>query len=149
MRWMTTLELAHFASTLTMTGVILVVQVVHYPLFARVGAAAFVAYHRAHAARITWLVLPLMGTEVGSGLALAGLSPCRLWWACVGLSTATFALTGLWAVRLHRQLSAGWRADAQRRLQICNGLRALVWCGHSALLWAWLHARLDLHVGDR
>ena len=41
--------LACLASTLYMTGVIVVVQVVHYPLFERVEATSFRRHHAEHA----------------------------------------------------------------------------------------------------
>jgi hypothetical protein len=44
------------AATLFMTGVIWFVQVVHYPLMARVGAAGFPDYEAAHA-RLTGYVV--------------------------------------------------------------------------------------------
>jgi hypothetical protein len=54
MKW---ILIAHVAATLTMFGVILVVQIVHYPLFARVGTAGFATYEAAHARLITHVVL--------------------------------------------------------------------------------------------
>ena len=41
----------HLAATAAMTGLIWFVQVVHYPLFAAVGADQFVAYEVAHQRR--------------------------------------------------------------------------------------------------
>jgi hypothetical protein len=38
----------HLAATAAMVGLIWFVQVVHYPLFASVGADEFVAYENAH-----------------------------------------------------------------------------------------------------
>ncbi len=42
--------LAHITATLYMTGLIWFVQIVHYPLFARVGNAEFSAYEQRHTA---------------------------------------------------------------------------------------------------
>jgi hypothetical protein len=41
-------------------------------LFAHVGAAAFPAYHTQHTRRITWVVAPLMLTELASAALLVG-----------------------------------------------------------------------------
>jgi hypothetical protein len=38
----------HLAATLFMVGVIWLMQVVHYPLFARIGQEGFALYSRAH-----------------------------------------------------------------------------------------------------
>ena len=48
------------ASTLYMTGVIWFVQIVHYPLMARVGGAQFREYSRLHQLQTTWVVAPAM-----------------------------------------------------------------------------------------
>ena len=69
---MQALIVANAAVTLMLVGLILTIQVVHYPLFARVGAAGFAAYEAAHSARITVLVMPLMGLEVLLSIAIGG-----------------------------------------------------------------------------
>jgi hypothetical protein len=66
-----TLLLVHTAATLTMLGVILVVQLVHYPLFRHVGAASYATYQAEHVRRITWIVAPLMTTELATAGGLA------------------------------------------------------------------------------
>ena len=57
-------------ATCFMAGVIWIVQVVHYPLFDKVGAEGYLEYQRSHMKRITWVVLPAMGLELISGIAL-------------------------------------------------------------------------------
>lgn len=49
-----------------MTGVIWFVQVVHYPLFAKVGESAFTTYESLHTIRTGWVVAPMMILELGS-----------------------------------------------------------------------------------
>lgn len=66
--------LACLASTLYMTGVIVVVQVVHYPLFERVEATSFRRYHAEHVRLMTLVVIvPMIVELVTSGMV--GLSP--------------------------------------------------------------------------
>lgn len=48
--------LAHVAATLFMVGVIWFVQVVHYPLFPRVGPEKFSLYLEAHSRLTTYVV---------------------------------------------------------------------------------------------
>jgi hypothetical protein len=55
--------LLHAAATLSMTGLIWFVQVVHYPLMARVGRVGFADYEAAHTRRTTWVVAPPMLIE--------------------------------------------------------------------------------------
>ena len=59
----------NLASTLAMTGVIWFVQVVHYPLFASVGAEGFSRYEALHATRTGWVVAPLMLCELVASVA--------------------------------------------------------------------------------
>jgi len=57
------LVVAHAAATLVMVGVIWFVQVVHYPLMARVSASQFAAYEHEHQNRTTFVVAPTMLIE--------------------------------------------------------------------------------------
>ena len=50
------LPLANAAVACALTGLIWTIQVVHYPLFARVGEAEWRAYEREHQRRITLVV---------------------------------------------------------------------------------------------
>ena len=64
------LLLANAVSTLTLTGLIWFVQVVHYPLFAEVGRADFRAYEREHRRRTGWVVGMPMLVELATSAAL-------------------------------------------------------------------------------
>ena len=58
--------LVNLAATLFMVGIIWFVQVVHYPLFARVGSRGFILYSKAHSRLTTYVVgLPML---VGRGI---------------------------------------------------------------------------------
>lgn len=57
-------------STWFMTGLIWFVQVVHYPLYDRVGSAEFQVYERDHCALTTLVVAPMMVAELLSGVML-------------------------------------------------------------------------------
>ena len=72
---MKSLLIAQLVSTLFMTGLIWCVQLVHYPLFARVGEGTFSAYEQDHQRRITWIVMPVMLVELASGVLLFSDSP--------------------------------------------------------------------------
>ena len=89
------LFLLDVAATLYLWGVIWTVQLVHYPLFARVGPEQWAAYHAGHTRLMTAVVLPAMVTELGTSGLLAlsrpvWLSPPLLWagFACAVLTWA-------------------------------------------------------------
>lgn len=136
---MTTLLLAHAAATLAMGGLVWFVQVVHYPLFARVGEEAFPAYEAAHAERTTWVVAPLMVVEAMTAAALLVAEPGALTLAGLLLVVALWLSTALVQVPLHRALSAGFDARAHARLVATNGVRTGLWtarCGIALALLA-------------
>lgn len=134
------LLLLHAAATLTMFGVILVVQLVHYPLFRFVGTATYGAYQSAHMARITWIVLPAMLVELLAALAVASWQPFGMppWqaWTGLGLVGLIWASTGLLQAPIHQSLMAGFDPDAHRRLVMTNWIRTIAWTLRAGLaLW--------------
>ncbi|MFM8818912.1 MAG: hypothetical protein ACKOHI_13805, partial [Phycisphaerales bacterium] len=85
---------ASLASSWFMAGLIWVVQVVHYPLFGRVGSEGFAAYESAHARLITPIVGPAMLVELVSSIALLAARPRGMpaWAAWVGVALVRMAV---------------------------------------------------------
>ena len=139
--------LLDLAATLYLWGVIWTVQLVHYPLFARVGAAEWASYHAAHTRLMTLVVLPAMVTELGTSGLLALLRPVwlssPLLWLGFGLAAGTWAVTFFVSVPLHDVLSRSFDGAAIARLVSTNWLRTLFWTAHALLLlfqlWRLLH----------
>ena len=138
--------LVHAGVTCMMAGLIWFVQVVHYPLFDRVGGAGFAAYEQAHAARTTLVVGPLMVVELLTAVWLAiapDLSPNVnngagpfLRWAGVALVGVIWLSTFAWQVPQHTILAVGFDADAHARLVTSNWLRTAAWTARAGLaLW--------------
>lgn len=130
--------LIHAAATWFMVGLIWFVQLVHYPLMAKVSPPAFVDYARAHQRRTSFIVLPVMlielvtaglvvwasdGTDIPLWLALLGLGLLAVIWL------STFALQ----VPLHHHLAKGFDATACRRLVGTNWLRTAAWSARGVL----------------
>ena len=126
------LPAAHAGATLFMTGVIWFVQVVHYPLFARTGAAGFADYERDHARRTGWVVGPAMTLELLLALALAARGGAAAW-AGLALLAMIWLSTALVQVPLHRRLQGGFDAAVHRRLVRTNWLRTAAWTLRAAL----------------
>jgi hypothetical protein len=128
---MVLLLLAHAAATLFMVGIIWFVQIVHYPLFARVGAAGFAAYSATHA-RLTGLVVgPPMLVEAATAIALVVSTPPKVssWLLWVGL----VLLAGIWLSTAllqspsHTELGQGFDLSAHRSLVGSNWVRTVLW----------------------
>lgn len=133
---------AHLGVTCAMVGLIWFVQVVHYPLFAAVGADGFAAYERAHQRRTSFVVGPCMGAEGVLALVLVARPPDGLGRALplVGLALlgVVQASTVLLQVPAHGALAAGFDARAARRLVRTNWVRTAGWTARGVLAAAML-----------
>ncbi len=120
-----------------MAGLGWMVQVVHYPLFALVGAEGWTDYHAAHSRRITPIVLPAMSVQLGGALLIALTLPrdasAVLAWAGFAAALSTWVVTGLGAVPAHGRLAAGFDAEIHRRLLRADRLRTVGWTAHGVL----------------
>ena len=121
----------HFATCCFMTGGIWFVQVVHYPLFARVAPESFTTYHAAHVRRTSWVVVGPMLLELLSAfvvlskaeegtpqiLSAIGLTLLMLIWGSTFLSQ----------VPAHNQLARGYSSEIGRNLVKSNWTRTVLW----------------------
>ena len=114
-----------------MAGVIWFVQVVHYPLFARVGEEVFTTYESLHTMRTGWVVAPIMLLELGSTCMLLVERPASL-----SLNAIIFLVActlGVWAstffiqVPLHGKLVNGGDPETIQRLVSTNWIRTVLW----------------------
>lgn len=135
---------ANLGPAFFLTGLIWTIQIVHYPLFDRVGPATFPAYESAHTARITPLVGPLMLFELVAAIALVFARPPAIpaWTTRTALALVAliWASTFLLQVPRHAQLAAGFDAAAHAALLASNWIRTAAWSARSALL-LWLSFR--------
>src|SRR5688572_7354258 len=100
--------LVHAVATWLMAGVIWYTQIIHYPLLAQVGEAAFPSYQRANIRYTAWLVIPVMLVELATGLRLvfAGMPGIPPWqtWLGLGLLIILWASTVFWLGPMHTAL---------------------------------------------
>ncbi len=134
------LVLANLASTLFMTGLIWLIQLVHYPLFAQVGRDEFVNYEDMHRRMITPVVGPVMLLELVTTMGLLVKRPETMpaWaaWTGLGLAALIWLSTALLQVPEHGVLSNGFNTAAHQRLVSTNWLRTVAWSLRSLLmLW--------------
>jgi len=130
--------LANLASTLFMTGLIWFVQVVHYPLFAWVGAAEFPAYSREHQHWTTFVVGPPMLLEALTAALLVAARPSGVpaWaaWAGLALVGVIWLSTAALQVPAHGRLISGFDAGIAAALVSTNWIRTAAWTARAALL---------------
>lgn len=132
--------LVNAAATLYMVGVIWFVQIVHYPLFGRVGEQGFQTYSEAHSRLTTYAVGPPMLAEAGTALLLVPLRPTGvpLGAALFGLALVgvIWASTALLQVPRHNAFARGFDRAAWRGLVATNWVRTAAWSTRGLLvLW--------------
>lgn len=129
--------LANLASSLVMTGLIWFVQIVHYPLFASVGAREFADYEKRHARSTSFVVGPPMLVEAASSVGLVFLAQGRLagWavWAGLALVALIWLSTAAFQVPCHSRLETGFDSLIHRRLVRSNWIRTAAWTLRSCL----------------
>lgn len=136
--------LIHASATFAMVGLIWFVQVVHYPLFGCVGPEGFPKFAQLHQRRTTWVVAPIMLTELATGLWLvvAPLPSLPTWqsWTGLALLAAIWISTACLQVPLHGRLTVGYDPQAHRWLVRTNWLRTLAWTARGVLVCGMLLA---------
>ena len=125
----------HNASTWALVGLIWTIQLAHYPLFAQVGPETFQAYHKRHTKQITWVVAPLMLTEIGTA-ALMVLAAPPAPWLLASLVPLAFNWLSTWRVQipLHEKLAAGFDPHVHQRLVATNWWRTAAWTSRGICL---------------
>jgi hypothetical protein len=139
------LILIHILSTMWISGIIWLVQIVQYPLFEFVEPNSFRKFHKAHTQKITWVVGPIILAQclsISGLLWLVNTDPNLILPSGVDLSTlslwAVLSLsallgTALFSVPCHHQLSQGWNTRVHIKLLYSNWIRTGIWTLHS--LW--------------
>lgn len=128
----------HAAATWFMVGLIWMVQVVHYPLFAAVGAGRFREYEHSHTKRMGALLIAPATIEIISGALLVFFKPSQLALAHVVVAGAFLAaiwvVTALVQYPLHRRLMTGFEPTLVQRLVATNWWRTVGWTIRGALV---------------
>lgn len=117
-----------------MTGLIWIVQLVHYPSFHYVGEDNFKAFQLHHVNSIDKIVIPVMVAELATSFGLA--------WAdgflslnAIGfyLVILIWASTGLFSVPAHTKLESSKDDQAIKKLVSTNWFRTILWSLKSGL----------------
>ena len=129
---MSILQNLEIYSCLMMTGVIWLVQLVHYPSFLFIDKSRFPEFERFHQRRISLIVLPLMSAEFLSHIILLYLKGINF--NLLGI-LSTFAIFSIWIITLfvclpcHQSLTGGYVHKTIMSLIKANWARTF--SGHS------------------
>lgn len=127
--------IGHAASTFFMTGLIWIIQLLHYPSYRFIQPEKFSSYQNFHTNRITFIVGPVMLIEVLSGMYLTVTSDGTPVWTLnfVGLCLIWLS-TLFFSIPAHNQLHWGYNEKVISRLINTNWLRTLTWSFRSLLM---------------
>jgi Domain of unknown function (DUF1772) len=142
---MLTLLVANLTVTSAMFGVIWVIQLVHYPMFAELNAAALPRWHAYHSSRISYLVAPLMVGELALSVGFSWMAPKPASFIALGLTVGVWLATFFLSVPLHESLARVELNKAQsadeliRKLVVTNWPRSILYTAKVILLiWIFL-----------
>jgi len=126
------------AATWAMFGLIWFVQIVHYPLFGKVGVEQFSLYGQLHQRLTTWVVAPLMLVELGAALYLCFVRPAELpeWmvWTGMGLVVVIWLSTAFLQIPAHEALATEFSAEQHAKLVHTNWVRTVAWSARGVLV---------------
>lgn len=129
------LFIIHLASTLFMTGLIWIVQLLHYPSYHYIKTDQFSAYQRFHTNQITYIVGPVMLAEVLSGMYLTVQNDWTTTYTLNFIGLCVIWLSTLFfSVPSHNKLSLGFDHPTISYLVKTNWIRTITWTARSVLL---------------
>ena len=131
----TLILLIALASTWAMTGLILTIQVVHYPIFDAIERGAdselWRRFAHRHTATISSVVGPFMFAEGATGIWIVASPPAGVGRAlplvALGLMGVAYGVTALVSAPLHGQLAPRFDSALHARLVRTNWVRATAW----------------------
>jgi len=137
------LQLVSLFISWSLTVLVWIIQLVHYPSFRFIDSAKFTEFHRHHTRSITVIVIPLMLGELIVSFLLAYQNGFTL------LETTALAMViGVWLstffiqIPLHDRLNTGFSIKAANRLVNTNWIRTLLWTSKAILLtWGYCGSR--------
>ena len=133
--WSSLIFTVHLGSTLFMTGLIWVIQLLHYPSYHYIQLENFKDYQRFHSTQITYIVGPVMLIEVLSGIYLTLQNDWALPFTFnfVGLCIIWIS-TLIFSIPAHNKLSLGFNSQAVNHLLQTNWIRTVTWTFRALLL---------------
>ena len=117
-----------------MTGLIWLVQIVHYPSFRFIDELQFTSFQEFHMRRISYIVLPIMLLELGTAGILVFNNPNRLFVLNLTIVVLIWASTFFLSMSAHQNLVEGKSLEIINKLVITNWPRTVLWSIRSILL---------------
>jgi len=121
--------IAHLIFSSIMTGVIWVIQIVHYPSFHFIEKELYTAFQKFHMNKISIIVIPIMLAELITGVMLLFDKSSKDSFLITSLIILIliWALTGVFFSKVHSKLIFGYQELVVNQLVVMNWIRTLLW----------------------
>ena len=133
--------LGHLIFTSIMTGVIWVIQIVHYPSFHFIEKELYTAFQKFHMNKISIIVIPIMLAELITGMMLfidkSSKSPFLI--VSFVILVLIWLITGVFFSKAHNELMTGYQELVVNQLVVMNWIRTLLWTLRLLLLIGFVH----------
>ena len=133
--------LGHLIFTSIMTGVIWVIQIVHYPSFHFIEKELYTAFQKFHMNKISIIVMPIMLAELITGIMLfldkSFKSPFLI--ISIIILVLIWLITGVFFTKAHNELIAGYQELVVNQLVAMNWIRTLLWTLRLLLLTSFVY----------
>ena len=133
--------LGHLIFTSIMTGVIWVIQIVHYPSFHFIEKELYTAFQKFHMNKISIIVIPIMLAELITGIMLfldkSFKSPFLI--ISIIILVLIWLITGVFFTKAHNELIAGYQELVVNQLVAMNWIRTLLWTLRLLLLTSFVY----------
>ena len=137
--------LGHLIFTSIMTGVIWVIQIVHYPSFHFIEKELYTAFQKFHMNKISIIVIPIMLAELITGMMLfldkSSKSPFLI--ISFVILVLIWLITGVFFSKAHNELIAGYQELVVNQLVAMNWIRTLLWTLRLLLLTYFVYLHLS------
>ena len=133
--------LGHLIFTSIMTGVIWVIQIVHYPSFHFIEKELYTAFQKFHMNKISIIVIPIMLAELITGMMLfldkSSKSPFLI--ISFVILVLIWLITGVFFSKAHNELMTGYQELIVNQLVVMNWIRTLLWTLRLLLLTCFIY----------
>ena len=137
--------LVHLTFTSIMTGVIWVIQIVHYPSFHFIEKELYTAFQKFHMNKISIIVIPIMLAELITGMMLfldkSYKSPLLI--ISVIILVLIWLTTGVFFTKAHNELITGYQQAVVNQLVVMNWIRTSLWTLRLLLLIGFVHLHFN------
>ena len=133
--------IGHLIFTSIMTGVIWVIQIVHYPSFHFIEKELYTAFQKFHMNKISIIVIPIMLAELITGMMLfldkSSKSPFLI--ISFVILVLIWLITGVFFSKAHNELMTGYQELVVNQLVVMNWIRTLLWTLRLLLLTCFVY----------